>query len=211
MLLHGNAIVIDTLSAVVSLPGCPISHWHADLDDPRDAAWALVGDEALHAPPPGLVAVVPLVNLSRANGPTEFVLGSHVRLRLGGEEDWWARMTERRHPSTRPLEAALTANVGAAILFDLRIRHRGGPNRSPEARPIMYVGYTMRWFRDAVNFKASQTKLWGALPSRTRRALFARVDSQAYTWRLEAELAARGVDVAALRSDAEYKASDLVV
>ena len=70
----------------------------------------------------------------------------------------------------------------------------------------------MRWFRDSVNFKDPHTANWGAQLSRTRRALLARIDSHAYVQRLEEELSARGVDVAALQADqAAYSAQGLVV
>ena len=211
LLLHGNALVVDTLSAVISLPRCLSGHWHADLDDPRDAAAALVGDSR-PAPPPGLVAVVPLVNLTRRSGPTEFLLGSHVKGPVG-EQDWWGARQTAGDPRVTQLELVLTAEEGTVVLFDMRMRHRGGANRSPEPRPILYVGYVMRWFRDAVNFKDTHTAVWDALPSRTQRVLLARLDTSAYTRRLEGELRARGVDLAQLQSRlaADYLVKDLVV
>jgi ectoine hydroxylase-related dioxygenase (phytanoyl-CoA dioxygenase family) len=213
LLLHGNRLQIDTFSAVVSLPGCPLGHWHSDLRDPRDETWALVGSHARHAPPPGLVTIVPTRHLSDDAGPTGFLLGSHVQGVSKGNGNWWMERQESGDPWVQQLQLAPTAEEGSAILFDLRLRHRGGANRSPAPRPILYVGYTMQWFRDAVNFKQPHTARWDEQPSRTRRALFARVDSHAYTKRLEAELEARGVDVAALRSkrDREYVESSLVV
>ena len=254
MLLNGNALVVDTLSTVVSLPGCPVGHWHADLDDPRDAAWFL-SDGARHAPPPGLIAIVPLVNVSSRrgetphadNGPTEFLLGSHVT-RMLDEPNWWATradtrphltrhciissapnslslwcvctlcvryrwatMQQDKDPMVAKLELALDATAGDAVLFDVRIRHRGGPNRSPEPRPIMYVGYMQRWFRDTVNFKEAHTAAWDALPGKTLRALLARKDAEAYVHLLEAALADRGVDVNALRALGDVAASKQVV
>ena len=223
----------------------PAATRHADLDDPRDDAWALLGNSR-HGPPPGLVAIVPLLNLSEASGPcvapfeartpqlrlgcppadtlphvarprllsrTEFLLGSHVKGEKREGVDWWVRAQAAGDPQVTALELAPTADEGTAILFDLRVRHRGGANRSPAPRPILYVGYTARWFRDAVNFKDAHTPSWDALGSNTRRALLARIDSRAYVRRLEAELEARGVDVAALSSSraGEYTARELVV
>ena len=214
LLLHGNSLVVDTLSTIVSLPGCPPGHWHADIDDPRDAAWSLVGG-ARHAPPPGLVAVVPLVNMSRSNGPTEFLLGSHVA-RIMGEDHWWQQAQAAGDPMVRSLELALDVNQRDVVLFDVRLRHRGGANRSPSPRPILYVGYNQRWFQDTVNFQTAHTSQWHALGSRTHRALFARKDAEAYIRTLEAQLAARGVDVTSLRSGGraaavDTKAGELVV
>ena len=156
---------------------------------------------------------MPTRHLSDDAGPTGFLLGSHVQGVSKGNGNWWMERQESGDPWVQQLQLAPTAEEGSAILFDLRLRHRGGANRSPAPRPILYVGYTMQWFRDAVNFKQPHTARWDEQPSRTRRALFARVDSHAYTKRLEAELEARGVDVAALRSkrDREYVESSLVV
>ena len=121
-----------------------------------------------------------------AAGPTEFLLGSHVKgAKLGPRSDWWAAAQEAGDPQVTALQLAITADEGSAILFDLRVRHRGGANRSPEPRSILYIGYTMRWFRDAVNFKDPHTPQWDALGSDTRRALLARIDSRAYVRRLE--------------------------
>lgn len=220
LLLHGNSLAIDTLSAVVSLPGCPFGHWHADVSDPRDGAKALVGADARHAPPPGLVSIVPLVNLSAAsNGPTEFLLGSHVEVELvdtggGGAIGWWEAQQAEGDRHVKALELPLDATIGTVVLFDLRIRHRGGANRSPSPRPILYCGYMHRWFYDVVNFKESHTKEWDELQGgRTRKTLLSRVDARGYTKRLEAELEKLGVDVAALRSQraAEYTERSLVL
>ena len=119
--------------------------------------------------------------------PTAFRLGSHVRSAADESYDYF--------------ELPIPAARGTFVLFDLRVEHRGGPNRGATARPILYLGYTNRWYRDVANFREPHTRQWAQLNSTVHRALYARLDAQAYVRRLEAELEARGFDVAALKED----------
>ena len=162
--------------------------------------WAASGVEA-PTPAPGLVAVVPLVDVSAAvNGPTEFLMGSHVV--SDGRWDTDAASGEVEDASVRPLHLRLDAQAGSAVFFDLRLRHRGGGNPSDAVRPVLYLGFTLSWFADGVNFPRPHTAAWAEDASATRRALFDRLDTQAYTRILERELVSRGVDLSELKADA---------
>jgi len=113
-------------------------------------------------------------------------------------------------PATRPCSHILppwsgVAEEGSAILFDSRVRHRGGRNRSERRRPILYMGFMAEWFVDRLNFNERQTRSFDAWPTPEMRKLAARVDARAYVAALEAELGARGVDVEAMRSARRYK------
>ena len=121
---------IDTLSSVTSLPRTPAQHWH------RDAGFLFPGNEA-ELPPHGVVIFMPLIGVGMKNGPTEFLTKSHIPCRKSREQElklpdldvhgnpsggvWtvdecpWA--TER---------FVATGKAGDAIMFDLRILHRGG-------------------------------------------------------------------------------------
>jgi hypothetical protein len=96
----------------------------------------------------------------------------------------------------------------SVVVFDLRTRHRGRSNKSKKPRSILYMSYVQNWFRDPTNFKPKHTRQWDGLPSKRQRTLFSRVDSRRYTELLEKELESRGVDLAALASQLEYKSSD---
>ena len=211
LLLLNSALQLDTYSAVVALPGAPAGNWHSDVEDPFAFHTAIVGGRS-HAPPPGLVVVVPLVDVDETLGPTAFRLGSHVK----SEGGMWDR-GEADNAAAFP-ELSLPARRGTVVLFDLRLEHRGGANRGVVKRPILYLGYTNRWYRDVSNFKESHSAAWSSLPSRTHRALYARLDSQEYVLRLERELEARGGDLAALKapdapvgSDEADQAHDLII
>ncbi len=187
-------------------------------------------------PAHGFVAVVPLVPVTPENGPTEFLAGSHVP--AADAESFWEDMQSASATtnsdtcvsrqgtghggdndggtgdcahSAAPSELSFAADQGDVVLFDLRLRHRGTPNRGNAARPILYVSYVREWFQDGTNFKVPQTRGWDRLAGKPHmKRLFSRVDALAYTRRLEALVkealgAERGQEaIASLRSEAQY-------
>ena len=117
-LCGGDAPLFD-LCAVVSAPGCASQPLHSDLGfDGAVAAPLYTCFVALQATPSAL-------------GPTEFCVGSHTDaaahhvLRGGGDLD------------AVPFPLA----VGAAVLFDPRIAHRGGPNTSEKHRAYLSMTF----------------------------------------------------------------------
>ena len=125
-MLSAAAIELDTYSYVASLAGSGDMHWHQDVD----YLWreTQVG-HARHAPPPGLVALVPLTNMTSVSGPTEFQLGSQVNL---VSEKWWAGQIESGRPPTRSVR--IPASAGSVVLFDIRMGAGGGVGGS-QPRP----------------------------------------------------------------------------
>ena len=196
LLLLNSAVQLDTFSTVVSLAGAPAGAWHSDVEDPFAFHGPVVGGRS-HAPPPGLVAVVPLVDLEERSGPTAFRLGSHVKPDGGMWDRGDGGSTE---PADSHVEVSLPAERGTVILFDLRVEHRGGPNRGEASRPILYLGYTNRWYRDVSNFHEPHTVEWEQMGSGVHRALYARLDSQEYVRSLEEAFQAHGGDLAALKA-----------
>jgi ectoine hydroxylase-related dioxygenase (phytanoyl-CoA dioxygenase family) len=93
-----------------------------------------------------VVAAVALDAIPEASGPTEFVLGSHIA-------------SLERAQAGLP-KAALSVKKGGVVLFDMRINHRGGANRSPKDRALLYISYVNEWWRDAINFNTPQTAGW---------------------------------------------------
>jgi len=78
-----------------------------------------------------------------------------------------------------------TGGVNDAILFDTRITHRGGANKTPHPRPMMYVSYVRDWWQDSVNFKQRHTRNFDELSTSQLRRLLTRVDREAYIKSLE--------------------------
>lgn len=196
--LATTELEVDTLSAVISLPQSGQQHWH------RDASRIFAGTvHARHLRPHALVIVAPLVDVSTELGPTQFVLGSHLdcdtKAKVGLELPGTLKREECGFANRlwQPKELM----IGTALLFDLRILHGGGANKSNKMRPVLYVGVTKRWYRDPVNFNLKQTRDFDTYTPR-QKMLLSRQDSKLYTMRLEELLIKNGFkrEVAALQS-----------
>ena len=98
-------------------------------------------------PPHCINVFYPLVDLSYENGCTEFVPGSH---RLGN-------FNCDKDSSSKSTQFGLCCKAGAAVLFDYRLKHRGGSNTSKEARPVLYLAYSKPFFRDTGNTRSERS------------------------------------------------------
>ena len=125
---------------VVALPEAQEQSWHIDGDH-------LFPTSIPHLPPHCINVFIPLVDVTEANGPTEFCPGSHPL--TNGIPKIYSPDPEhlsRTGYSGKPIKG--TAPKGSAILFDYRVLHRGLPNLSAEPRPLMYISFAKHWFRD---------------------------------------------------------------
>ena len=43
-------------------------------------SYSTIAGEKRHMPPHGVVVIIPFVNVTKENGPTEFITGSHVNV-----------------------------------------------------------------------------------------------------------------------------------
>jgi|TARA_Y100000310_G_scaffold161476_1_gene161348 hypothetical protein len=75
-------------------------------------------------------------------GNFHVIPGSHLKNRLDLPDDH----TEE-HPKAVPVLAA----AGDAVLFDRRIWHAGGHNRSRITRKVLFYGYSYRWLKPRDN------------------------------------------------------------
>jgi ectoine hydroxylase-related dioxygenase (phytanoyl-CoA dioxygenase family) len=93
----------------------------------------------LDAPLPvfGIVVNLPLVDCTEENGSLEFWPGTHL---LTGPVE-----LERLPPGTESRRGNLRA--GSLLVRDLRMWHRGTPNRSARPRPHLALVYGRSWFR----------------------------------------------------------------
>lgn len=107
--------------------------WHADGGHLFDHC---------HLPPHCINVFFPLIDVASEHGPTEVQPGSHV---LGKFND------------TSHSVVGLEAKAGSAILFDYRLKHRGGLNTSQQPRPILYLAFAKPWFRDAGNTRSGKS------------------------------------------------------
>ena len=179
--LRSRRLELDTFSYVVSMAGAPAQHWHTNAD-PLFAEWR--GEDV---PPHGVLAMVALNALTKESGRTEFVLGSHL--------------TSLKGVAVSELpEASFALKQGDAALFDARIRHRSGANKSPKDRALLYIAYVHEWWQDKSNLKTPQTVGWDQHNTTRARKLFQRLDAKAWTSKLETLLGVQGVDLDDLRS-----------
>lgn len=197
--LGTNRIEVDTHSSVTSMGNTPAQHWH------RDAGFIFKSQTKDHQlPPHGLVVFIPLVDVTKRMGPTNFLTGSHINCHPKDEKEIvLANWVLSECPFVGP-SIQTPAPVGSAIVFDMRILHRGLANTKPQRRPQLYVTFFQEWYVDHVNFNAKQSSQFDMLPKPLRKML-SRVDTKQYVLDLENRLKEMGVDVAELQSGYDYK------
>lgn len=84
-------------------------------------------------PPYYFTVLIPLVEITRENGPTEFIKGSH-KIEIVDEKN-----AEIYAPLTSP---------GDIVIFEGRTLHRGSANHSQHERMVAYITYTAEWYHD---------------------------------------------------------------
>jgi len=101
------------------------------------------------APPAyGMVVNLPVVDMSPENGAVELWPGTHrdTALSLAAESIVVPEAAQRRYrESAAPLQPTLAC--GGALIRDLRLWHRGMPNWTATARPMLAMIHYVRWWR----------------------------------------------------------------
>lgn len=108
----------------VPLPGADYQRPHRDTAE-------LYPDHPHPLPAHGLALNVPLVDVDANNGPLECWPGT---VALPGPPE-----------GVEPLR--FTVPAGTGILRDIRLWHRGSPNRSDAPRPMLAILYNRPWYR----------------------------------------------------------------
>jgi ectoine hydroxylase-related dioxygenase (phytanoyl-CoA dioxygenase family) len=88
-----------------------------------------------------------LIDVGTENGTTEFIPGTH-------DDECFEQVVSdviqlsQECPTAQHPSLAVRANVsaGAAIVFDVRVLHRGLSNASMEERPMLYFTLARDWF-----------------------------------------------------------------
>ena len=125
----GDNVELAHVGCMFSLPGSAAQVYHQD---------GVHLSEKVQKPCHAVNVFIPLINLSRANGATEFCIGTHIL-----ENDAYDRSK---------LETP-TPEAGVPLVFDYRNGHRGMGNNTDEVRPIVYLTYSANGaFTDQVNF-----------------------------------------------------------
>jgi len=128
----GDDVILIHKGCFMSLPGADTQVYHQDGVHLNNQS-----QRPCHA----INVFVPLVDLHSRNGPTEFVLGSHVLGHEGYDRDFL--------DTPKP-------TAGSPLIFDYRLGHRGLGNSSHYCRPVVYCTYARaadgKEFRDSANF-----------------------------------------------------------
>ena len=146
-------------------PGTAEQALHADGPHVADA-WAreaskLNGETktAAHGQHPChcLTVFLPLVDLTAENGATKYLPGTqHSVIATAALE---AEASEAGSSSGAGAAACLELRAGDAVIFDYRLFHAGGANKSRCRRPILYLIFAKPWFQDTFNFASEEVAL----------------------------------------------------
>ncbi|ELR14633.1 Phytanoyl-CoA dioxygenase [Acanthamoeba castellanii str. Neff] len=134
--LLGPDFVLSLASSHVALPGCEQQEPHIDYEP--------LFDTFLPLPPYCVYVHIPLVDLTPDNGPTEFWSGSpHMAIS--------SVISSLREFSSLPIDVLpsdkVLLNVGDVVIKDMRCFHRGTANTTDQARPMLSLIYSRKWYR----------------------------------------------------------------
>lgn len=127
-------------SGNTNLPGSGTQPVHVDLGQ----LWPNL--EKAH-PPYALVINVPVVDMDESNGSTEIWPGTHLDTTMSVEQETLRlpeETLERRRAVCPPIQPRVKA--GSILIRDMRLWHRGMPNRSDRARPMIAMIHWIHWW-----------------------------------------------------------------
>jgi ectoine hydroxylase-related dioxygenase (phytanoyl-CoA dioxygenase family) len=133
--LVGEDCACMYLSADAPLPGSDYQVVHSDQPP-------FFPESTISLPPTGIVLNIPLVDVTEENGPMEaFPGGNH----LTPENRNNAKTIEEMASFLTPVK--MTMPRGSLLIRDLRMWHRGTPNKSDHVRPNVALIYARPWWR----------------------------------------------------------------
>lgn len=135
----GQDARFNAMNVIRNEPGQAISRWHVDdvLEFPLPAEIARF-DSRMRMPVFWMTVQVALSDIdSLANGPTQFIPGSHYSGRHPDSQE------EPTFEGKGPI--AVLCKAGDIYLTNHQCWHRGAPNISDRTRYIMQLQYAQRW------------------------------------------------------------------
>jgi ectoine hydroxylase-related dioxygenase (phytanoyl-CoA dioxygenase family) len=150
----GPDLLLSYFASDTPMPGSEHQRIHSDTR-------LLFPETTLSLPAYGLVLNVPLVDCTEENGSLEFWPATHL---MPGKSD-----LEAIAPNVASRRANLSAGDG--LLRDLRMWHRGTPNRSDHTRPHLALVYTRPWYRFEQQPPVVPPVVRGRLSERAQRLL----------------------------------------
>ena len=160
--LLGESFTCCYYNSNTALPGSSFQRVHRDTSP-------LFGTEVgVATPTVGIVVNIPLIDFTLENGSTEVWPGTHL---IVDQPDETATLDERVAPLA---SARVNVKAGSIVLRDLRVWHRGVPNRSAHQRTMLAIVYHrgfLGWQHSSMQVSESVFAAW---PEETQR-VFARV------------------------------------
>jgi ectoine hydroxylase-related dioxygenase (phytanoyl-CoA dioxygenase family) len=135
------------------LPGADYQRVHSDTR-------LLFPEHHFSLPCYGLVLNIPLVDVTEENGPMEcWPGGTHL----------WDGTGDMAELAKVMPSARLTMRAGSVLVRDLRMWHRGTPNRSNHMRPNVALVYTRPWYRFEQKVPTLSSARWERLSERAKK------------------------------------------
>lgn len=138
----GQDCILGAMSSVVSFPGAPDQRLHRDSEP-------LFGDDYAFEtanPSYAMTVLIPLVDCNLSTGCTRVWPGSHR-----------CSTNEEALESSTAIDPEVT--VGSVLITDCKLLHRGAANLSDQVRPLLYLSYHRKWFRDFWGYEDRQPVL----------------------------------------------------
>ncbi len=156
--LLGNDAVLKYMGLIYSYPG--------SIDQPFHGDGPHLFGNSFQAPMHAVNVFIPLSDISKDLGPTEFVLGSHIlenakivqsALQLNGTvpKNIGKNSSDDENGTDSNVNTLISPllKFGSVLLYDYRTIHRGVTNSSlNECRHMFYMLYSKPWFNESVNF-----------------------------------------------------------
>ena len=113
-----------------------------------------------HHPSHCVNVFIPLVDVTKENGPTDFIPGSHVDSAFEAVLPEVLQAEKANVDQGNVCAPLLTA--GSALIFDIRVLHRGRGNFSPTNRPMLYYTFATPWYTDLHMFNEKKSLVMSA-------------------------------------------------
>lgn len=130
----GDKPILSAFGAVVTRKGARMQHIH------REHPLLFADDDVNKALPTYAVTViVPLIDLDEAAGGTQLWENTH---KTAANYQW------EGDPHV------IYTRAGAALTFDYRLYHGGMPCSASHGRPLIFLSYSLPWFKDTLAFES---------------------------------------------------------
>lgn len=130
----GDKPILNAFGAVVTRKNARMQHVHREHP-------LLFADDAVNVvlPTYATTTLIPLIDLDKEAGGTQLWENTH---RTETDYQWQGD----------PLE--IYTRAGSALTFDYRLYHGGMPCKASHNRPLVFLSYSLPWFKDTLAFES---------------------------------------------------------